>query len=138
MDERENIAVTRDRRSGATQGSESLVVENGILGRDIQAKAEASSVAPTPPSDPTVPDLLMLMLQSLLEDQFQLKAHRETKELPVYELVVSKGGLKFKLSEDQTFPPPPERGAPNLESLESTLCVNNWTSHGQASFAECG
>src|SRR5436853_2331811 len=25
-----------------------------------------------------------------------------------------------------------------LESLESTLCLNNGTSHGQASFAECG
>lgn len=34
------------------------------------------------------------MLQSLLEDRFQLKVHRESKEFPVYALVVAKGGLK--------------------------------------------
>jgi len=35
------------------------------------------------------------MLQSFLADRFQLKVHIETKELPVYELVVAKGGPKF-------------------------------------------
>jgi uncharacterized protein (TIGR03435 family) len=33
-----------------------------------------------------------LMLRSLLEDRFQLKLHRETKELPVYALTVAKSG----------------------------------------------
>jgi uncharacterized protein (TIGR03435 family) len=32
----------------------------------------------------------------LLADRFQLKLHRESKELPVYDLVVSKNGPKFK------------------------------------------
>ena len=32
------------------------------------------------------------MLQPLLEDRFQLKMHRETKDLPVYVLGVSKSG----------------------------------------------
>lgn len=36
------------------------------------------------------------MLQSMLADRCQLKAHLETKELPVYELVVAKGGLRMK------------------------------------------
>lgn len=36
-----------------------------------------------------------LMLQSFLADRFQLKVHIETKELPVYELVVTKGSPKF-------------------------------------------
>src|SRR5262245_56511116 len=36
-----------------------------------------------------------LMLQSLLADRFRLQLHRETKELPVYALVASKGGLKL-------------------------------------------
>ena len=44
------------------------------------------------------------MVQSLLEDRFKLRAHRETRELPVYNLVVAKGGLKMKLSPDQTPP----------------------------------
>jgi uncharacterized protein (TIGR03435 family) len=36
------------------------------------------------------------MLQSLLADRCQLKAHLEAKELPVYDLVIAKGGLKMK------------------------------------------
>jgi uncharacterized protein (TIGR03435 family) len=37
-----------------------------------------------------------LMMQSVLADRCQLKAHEETKELPIYEMVVAKGGLKLK------------------------------------------
>jgi uncharacterized protein (TIGR03435 family) len=40
-----------------------------------------------------------LMLQSLLADRFNLKVHHETKVLPVYELVVAKGGSKMKKSQ---------------------------------------
>ncbi len=36
------------------------------------------------------------MQQSLLADRFQLKAHFETREVPVYELVLAKGGSKLK------------------------------------------
>ncbi len=38
------------------------------------------------------------MLLPLLAERFQLKAHTETKTLPIYELVVIKGGPKFKQS----------------------------------------
>jgi uncharacterized protein (TIGR03435 family) len=41
-------------------------------------------------------DRVMQMLQALLADRFQLKVHRETRETPVYELVVGKGGSKLK------------------------------------------
>lgn len=37
---------------------------------------------------------MRLRMQSLLADRFHLKVSFETKELPVYELVVSRGGLK--------------------------------------------
>jgi bla regulator protein BlaR1 len=36
------------------------------------------------------------MLQALLEDRFKLMLHRETKELPVYSLVVAKNGPKLQ------------------------------------------
>ena len=36
------------------------------------------------------------MMQLILEDRCQFKAHLETKELPVYDLVIAKGGLKMK------------------------------------------
>jgi uncharacterized protein (TIGR03435 family) len=36
------------------------------------------------------------MLQPALADRFKLKVHNETKQLPVFELVVAKGGTKLK------------------------------------------
>ena len=36
------------------------------------------------------------MLQSLLADRFQLRVHRDTKELPVFALLVAEGGPKLK------------------------------------------
>ena len=66
---------------------------------DVQAKLDGNA--------PDVPiQQMRLMLQSLLEDRFQLKAHRETRVLPVYNLVLIKGGPA--LSADQT-PPDPSR-----------------------------
>jgi len=41
-----------------------------------------------------VPD----MLQALLADRFKVKLHRDTKDFPVYGLVVAKGGLRIKES----------------------------------------
>ncbi len=38
---------------------------------------------------------IFLMLQSLLEERFQLKVHRETREMPVFALVASKRGIKL-------------------------------------------
>ena len=60
-------------------------------------------------------DQVRLMLQSLFEDRFKLKVHRETKVSPVYALVVGKGGPKIKLSRDQSpedvdGPAPPGAG----------------------------
>lgn len=53
------------------------------------------------------------MVRSLLEDRFQLKIHHETRQLPVYNLVVGKAGSKVKLSEDQTVPNVDSLTAPN-------------------------
>jgi uncharacterized protein (TIGR03435 family) len=44
---------------------------------------------------------LMLMLQTLLEDRFQLKVHLETKEQPIYALVVAKNGPKIHPVKDE-------------------------------------
>jgi uncharacterized protein (TIGR03435 family) len=40
-------------------------------------------------------DEVRLMMQSLLEDRFQLQVHHETREVPVYDLSVVKGKLKL-------------------------------------------
>jgi uncharacterized protein (TIGR03435 family) len=39
---------------------------------------------------------MKLMLQALLADRFKLVIHGETKEIPVYALVVGKGGPKLQ------------------------------------------
>jgi uncharacterized protein (TIGR03435 family) len=36
------------------------------------------------------------MLQTLLEDRFRLKVHRETRQVPVYALIAAKGGPKLR------------------------------------------
>jgi uncharacterized protein (TIGR03435 family) len=64
---------------------------------DIQAKTDCSGGTFSR-------ERLQLMVQSLLEDRFQLKAHRETRELPIYNLVVTKDGPKIKKSADQATP----------------------------------
>ena len=45
---------------------------------------------------------LRAMLQDLLEKRFQLRLHRETKMLPVYELVVAKGGPRLPVPKADT------------------------------------
>ena len=42
------------------------------------------------------------MLQTLLQDRFQLRLRRETKELPIYALVVGKNGSKLHEPDDIT------------------------------------
>jgi uncharacterized protein (TIGR03435 family) len=53
---------------------------------EINAKAE---------ENPSVAMMLGPMMQALLEDRFQLKIHRETREGPVYFLTVARGGPKL-------------------------------------------
>jgi len=62
---------------------------------DIQA------LAPGAPND----DDLRLMFQTLLEDRFQLKVHREEREMAAYDLVLAKGGSKLVASPPRDFKP---------------------------------
>jgi len=77
---------------------------------DISAKSENSPK----------PDELQLMLQSLLADRFQLTIHRETKELPIYALVMAKKDGKLgpglvESKEGSCTPPDPSKPPPPLE-----------------------
>ena len=60
---------------------------------DIQAKVAEADV---PAMKTLLPEQRALMLQALLADRFALVAHKETRQLPVYALVIAKGGPRLK------------------------------------------
>lgn len=57
-------------------------------------------------------DQVPQMLQSLLAERFKLKTHSDTKESPVYALVIGKSGSKLK---ESAPPPAPEPAADGTE-----------------------
>ena len=74
---------------------------------DIQAKASDADVeAFQKLSFEKKLDEVRWMLQVLLTDRFALKVSFSSKELPVYALVVAKGGPKMTEVEMSPFPPP--------------------------------
>ena len=80
---------------------------------DIQAKPDADFKPDPAPATPCIgpgcpPNAVQLMMQGLLADRFQFKMHRETRELPVYDLTVGKNGPKLK---EVPEPPRPAPGA---------------------------
>ena len=68
-------------------------VPDWLTSERFDLDARAADVNATSPQ-------LMLMLQSLLEDRFKLRAHRETRQGPVYVLSVARGGHKLRASSD--------------------------------------
>lgn len=77
---------------------------------DIEAKVAAEDA-------PRLKDLKIdqrrAMVLPLLADRFNLKYHRETRELPIYALVVAKGGLKMKPSAPDPPPTPDDAAKPD-------------------------
>jgi len=65
------------------------------------------------------------MLQSLLEERFKLKIHRDKKDFPVYVLEVAKGGLKMQESAPD----------PDLEKADAKAPVNVTGSGGSQGIA---
>jgi uncharacterized protein (TIGR03435 family) len=56
---------------------------------DVQAKADGNASAQ---------EMEGPMLQALLEERFRLRVHRETRQVPVYELSIASGGAKLQRS----------------------------------------
>ncbi|MBZ5601510.1 MAG: TIGR03435 family protein [Acidobacteriia bacterium] len=86
------IEIAYDVRKPQVSGGPNWLDSEGF---DIEAKSARSLSGPQ----------MRLMLQSLLADRFKLTLHRETREQPVYDLVVAKGGPKLKAAD------PKEAGA---------------------------
>lgn len=60
-------------------------------------------IAKMPPG--TTQEQAARMMQTLLAERFKMSFHRETKQLPVFALVVAKGGSKMKEVEVPVAPP---------------------------------
>jgi uncharacterized protein (TIGR03435 family) len=72
------------------------------------------------------------MLQALLEDRFQLKVHRATKLVPVYELTVAKGGPKLKPFDHNCIPAEPgsTKLTPQQQTTEAGYCRTTMKASG--------
>lgn len=91
---------------------------------DIVAKADQ----PLPAWSPSGPPMrLLLMVRSLLADRFGLVVHQETRDLPVYALVVAR--------EDRKFGPDIRASKLDCESQAKTDIPG---ASGGAASAECG
>jgi len=71
---------------------------------------ERFDITATMPPD-TTKEQFRAMLQNLLAERFKLALHRETKELPMYSLVVARNGPKMKESVE-VQPPVEDAGPP--------------------------
>jgi uncharacterized protein (TIGR03435 family) len=85
---------------------------------DVVAKLPPG-VAPGPWNLNVNEDAFALMMQSLLEERFKITVHSEKRELPVYELIIVKGGHKLKevtepLPALPPGPPVDKDGFPNV------------------------
>jgi bla regulator protein blaR1 len=81
---------------------------------DIEAKPEKGSI-PAGTTAEVREAKIMLMLQTLLADRFKLAVRRETRELPVYALVVSRNGPKLEkaaVEEKDCTDDPPDKSIP--------------------------
>jgi uncharacterized protein (TIGR03435 family) len=78
------------------------LVPEQVVGPEWLDKQRYSIAAKLPPH--ATLDQSRLMLQDLLDERFELHFHRENRTLPVYHLLVSKGGAKVHPSKPVTVP----------------------------------
>lgn len=94
-----------------------------ISGPDSLGTAyDISATIPAGVSQDKIPE----MLQALFADRFQMKAHMEKKEFPVYALEVGKDGLKIK----ETTLDPSAAAVPAATNVQATGDSNGITLNG--------
>jgi uncharacterized protein (TIGR03435 family) len=98
----ENVGVADILRSAfhPTDGGKYMFFGDRLLGLPDWAKSEHYNIEATVADIDMAAfksgDVRQLMFQSLLADRFHLKAHIETREQPMYQLVVAKNGPKLE------------------------------------------
>jgi uncharacterized protein (TIGR03435 family) len=108
-----------------------------VIGPDFIASDRFDVAAKLPAGAPR--DQVPAMLQSMLEDRFKMKTHKDSKEFPVYALVVAKTGLKLKESapDAESETAAPGRGNVNVTATGGRGGVNiNYGGGSYFSFAD--
>jgi bla regulator protein BlaR1 len=96
---------------------------------DIDAKVSEADLPNW--NDPALqPAVLRAMLQAMLADRFNLALHRETKEVPIYELTIGRKSQKFKHSEATALADIRQKH-PNAVTLRSGTIVATGPNPGQ-------
>jgi len=114
---REAFGVENDRLFGGPSWSKTSLF-------DIEAKV-------SPDDGPKLKTLTTeqrrQMMVALLEERFGLKFHHETRDLPMYELVVAKGGVKMQASKPD--PQGPDPGPGQVPSPERHMLMMHGRGH---------
>jgi uncharacterized protein (TIGR03435 family) len=96
---------------------------------DIDAKVSEADLPKW--NDPALqPAMLRAMLQAMLADRFNLALHRETKEVPIYEMTVGRKRPKIKPSEATALADIRQKH-PNAVTLRSGTIVATGPNPGQ-------
>jgi len=108
-----------------------------VIGAPAWVDSEKFDILAKPdvPGMPSV-NQMKAMFQKLLADRFNLKFHREKKELSVYAITVAKGGEKIKKEENSTLPIPGFGGRPQNGFNVRNGTIAEFASVMQAQFME--
>jgi uncharacterized protein (TIGR03435 family) len=125
------------------------VRQDRILGLPLWTSSETYNFVAKSVGPATIPEQWQ-MLGLVLEDRFKLKSHRETRQMPVYDLSAQASGIKFPEAvpggctpRDVNAAPPttPEEARKRAENMCGTGNPKNrsWISHIKAQvFAKKG
>jgi uncharacterized protein (TIGR03435 family) len=82
--------------TNAEPGAGTIFLRDAVTGGPAWLSSDAYDIEAKAEGNPSGPVMAGPMLRALLEERFQLRLHRETKQIPVYELIAARSGFKLK------------------------------------------
>ena len=89
-------------------GPPKMMPNEPVQGGPAWLSSETFSIDARPESPQTFDMMRGPMLQAVLEDRFKLSIHRSTRQIPIYALVVAKGGPKLDTAKKDSCTGPPD------------------------------
>jgi uncharacterized protein (TIGR03435 family) len=89
-------------------GEPSVTPDQAIEGGSSWVRSETFTIDAKPEGPQTMEMMRGPMLQALLEGRFNLKIHRGTRQVPIYALVVARGGPKLDAAKKDGCSGPPD------------------------------